>query len=95
MLFVCIIMHTPPNASSNTVNNTVIFIGIPAFLIMARPFDISNKYDTIIVGSDQVWRPKYTGGIEKYFLSFADNRIKKIAYSASFGTDKNEYSFYE
>ena len=23
----------------------VIFIGIPAFLIMARPFDISNKYD--------------------------------------------------
>ena len=45
MLFVCIIMHTPPNASSNTVNNTVIFIGIPAFLIMARPFDISNKYD--------------------------------------------------
>ena len=55
-------MHTPPNASSNTVNNTVIFIGIPAFLIMARPFDISNKYDTIIVGSDQVWRPKYTGG---------------------------------
>lgn len=38
-------MHTPPNASSNTVNNTVIFIGIPAFLIMARPFDISNKYD--------------------------------------------------
>ena len=35
MLFVCIIMHTPPNASSNTVNNTVIFIGIPAFLIMA------------------------------------------------------------
>lgn len=38
--------------------------------------DISNKYDTIIVGSDQVWRPKYTGGIEKYFLSFADNRIK-------------------
>lgn len=57
--------------------------------------DISNKYDTIIVGSDQVWRPKYTGGIEKYFLSFADNRIKKIAYSASFGTDKNEYSFYE
>ena len=37
-------MHTPPNASSNTVNNTVIFIGIPAFLIMARPFDISNKY---------------------------------------------------
>lgn len=43
--FVCIIMHTPPNASSNTVNNTVIFIGIPAFLIIARPFDISNKYD--------------------------------------------------
>ena len=45
MLFVCIIMHTPPNASSNTVNNTVIFIGIQAILIISRPFDISNKYN--------------------------------------------------
>lgn len=54
--------------------------------------DVNDKYDTIIVGSDQVWRPKYTCGIENYFLSFADDRIRKIAYSASFGTDKNEYS---
>lgn len=57
--------------------------------------DINDEYDAIIVGSDQVWRPKYTLGIKKYFLDFADDRIKKIAYAASFGTDENEYSFKE
>lgn len=57
--------------------------------------NINNEYDVIIVGSDQVWRPKYTLGIKKYFLDFADDRIKKIAYAVSFGTDENEYSFKE
>ena len=57
--------------------------------------NINSEYDVIIVGSDQVWRPKYTLGIKKYFLDFADDRVKKIAYAASFGTDENEYSFKE
>ncbi len=54
-----------------------------------------NDYDAIIVGSDQVWRPKYCrqGKIEHSFLDFAFNwNIKRIAYAASFGTDKWEYS---
>lgn len=54
--------------------------------------DINGNYDIVIVGSDQVWRPRYTKDITKYFLDFADNHIKKIAYAASFGTDENEYS---
>ena len=53
------------------------------------------EYDTIIVGSDQVWRPMYNTGygltIETSFLDFAKNdNIKRIAYGASFGTTEWE-----
>lgn len=49
--------------------------------------------DAIIVGSDQVWRPKYNYRIEDMFLKFAEKRsIKRIAYAASFGVDEWEYS---
>lgn len=49
--------------------------------------------DAIVVGSDQVWRPKYNYRIEDMFLKFAEKMpIKRIAYAASFGVDKWEYS---
>lgn len=55
--------------------------------------DINDKFDAVVVGSDQVWRPKYANGIEHNFLDFITNeRIKRIAYSISFGTDRNEYT---
>lgn len=49
-------------------------------------------FDTYIVGSDQVWRPKYSPGLKTYFLDFLkqDKKIKRIAYAASLGTDKWE-----
>jgi len=51
-------------------------------------------FDSIIVGSDQVWRIPYAyPDIQTYFLDFVKNKnILKIAYSASFGTDKIEFS---
>lgn len=54
-----------------------------------------HDYNAIIVGSDQIWRPIYfdnkTG---RTYLDFTkDWKIKRIAYAASFGTDKWEYSF--
>lgn len=53
-----------------------------------------GEYDAFIVGSDQVWRPKYFGNIEDAFLSFTKGwNVKRIAYSASFGTDQLEYSY--
>lgn len=53
----------------------------------------ADRYDAIVVGSDQVWRPRYFGKIEDAYLSFAKNyNIKRIAYAVSFGTDKWEYS---
>ena len=61
--------------------------------------DYSNikqgDFDAFVVGSDQVWRPKYFGQniISNAFLSFAkDWDVKRISYAASFGTEEWEYT---
>lgn len=52
-----------------------------------------NDFDAIIVGSDQVWRPKYNRNLKDMFLNFAQGwNIRRIAYAASFGTDEIEYT---
>lgn len=63
-------------------------------ILINNVLDINkNDFDAIIVGSDQVWRPKYIRNIEEFFLSFAkDWNIKRIAYAASFGVDYWEFS---
>lgn len=55
--------------------------------------DISETdYDCFVVGSDQVWRPAYFRNIENAYLKFTEGwKVKRIAYAASFGTDKWEY----
>lgn len=47
------------------------------------------KFNAFIVGSDQVWRPKYSPGIMTYFFDFLENKdnIIKFSYAASFGVD--------
>ena len=50
-------------------------------------------FDALIVGSDQVWRPMYNCYIEDCFLSFVSQmNLKRVAYAASFGTDKWEFT---
>lgn len=46
--------------------------------------------DAFIVGSDQVWNPSLTKSLDPliYFLSFVPSEKRKIAYAASFGTEK-------
>ena len=53
-----------------------------------------KRFDAIIVGSDQIWRPQYFfSKIENAYLDFAKEwEIKRIAYAASFGTEEWEYS---
>lgn len=49
--------------------------------------------DICLVGSDQVWRPKYNHYLEDMYLKFAKVfPAKRIAYAASFGVDEWEYS---
>ena len=55
----------------------------------------ADTFNSIIVGSDQVWRPIYFGEdhVDDAYLAFARGwNIKRIAYAASFGVDKWEYS---
>lgn len=79
----------------NVRKNTNLFIDryIHKYLTRSLSKKISKKFDSIIVGSDQVWRAKYVN-VEDYFLSFLeDEKIKRIAYAASFGVDNiSEYS---
>ena len=52
-----------------------------------------NNIQTLIVGSDQVWRPLYCKKITRSYFDFAKGLdIKRIAYAASFGVDTWEYS---
>lgn len=47
---------------------------------------VANKYDRIIVGSDQVWNTEITGDDRSFFLDFLDDDKKKFSYAASIGT---------
>lgn len=52
------------------------------------------KFDAYVVGSDQVWRPRYSPCITNYFLDFlsSDDCVKRVAYAASFGVAEWEFS---
>ena len=50
-----------------------------------------NRYDiqTIVVGSDQIWRPSVLNVLNNYFCSFAKGSgLKRISYAASFALDQ-------
>lgn len=53
-------------------------------------------YDAYVVGSDQCWRPCYNAFLSSMFLDFVQDKqvkqVKRIAYAASFGTDKWEFT---
>lgn len=51
-----------------------------------------GKFDIVIVGSDQVWRPDYGPQISNYFFDFVDDSVRKISYAASFGSDNPKYT---
>lgn len=58
-----------------------------------------DNYDTVIVGSDQNWRPANIAG-GYYTLEFVPDEINKVAYATSFGlnhivnSQKNKSSFF-
>lgn len=55
--------------------------------------DIVNLHlDTVICGSDQIWNPSITDGINPIFFSAIDGVKTKISYAASVGKDKFDTS---
>ena len=52
----------------------------------------NHRYDAVIVGSDQVWRPDYGPKIQDYFLyDLHSEETILISYAASFGVDNPNY----
>jgi hypothetical protein len=50
---------------------------------------ITDKYDYFICGSDQIWNPEITKGLDPvYFLDFVKSPEKKIAYAPSVALKK-------
>lgn len=61
---------------------------------MLAEYFLRKKFDAVVVGSDQVWRPAYSPNIFNFYLDFlqGQDNIIKVSYAASFGTDQWEYS---
>lgn len=61
-----------------------------------RRYFARNRFDAVIVGSDQVWRPRYSPLLETYFLDFLSAKqlaeMRCFAYAASFGVGHWELS---
>ena len=52
-----------------------------------------GDYDGFVVGSDQIWREHHFRPIENAYLDFTKAwNVRRVAYAASFGTDKWEYA---
>lgn len=49
--------------------------------------EAANHYDTVIMGSDQIWNPDLHQFDEGYFLSFPEVNARCVSYAASFGQD--------
>lgn len=74
------------------------YFGVDVITVYSRQevvdFVKSQAFDAFIVGSDQVWRPKYVPDIFHYYLDFVpkESKAKRIAFCPSFGTDVWEYN---
>ena len=81
-----------------------VFAGLVNFvnknMVMSEPINSTpqlkahyqqNQYQLVVVGSDQVWRPRYSPNIYNFFVDFIEPNDKAITYAASFGVDEWEY----
>lgn len=51
---------------------------------------IAREYDTIVVGSDQVWRSRMATDPAAFFLSYVPESTDRASYAASFGASEWE-----
>lgn len=58
---------------------------VRSFSDSQKLFKLSEGYDAVICGSDQVWNPNITAGDLSYFLNFCDDKTRRVAYAPSFG----------
>ncbi len=72
------------------------YIDLTRFLESEKEFEslADDGFGAWVVGSDQVWRPKYSPDLSNHYLGFLseNDTSVKISYAASFGVDHWEYS---
>lgn len=89
---------TPPERRQQEIPlrhfvNKYITLTEPRTRKFERDVVIKYAFDAIVVGSDQVWRPRYNYDVRDCFLKFAKGLpLRRMAYAASFGTDEWELS---
>ena len=49
---------------------------------------IKQNYETVVCGSDQIWNPAITGGVNSIYYGDIDGVEKRIAYAASIGKER-------
>ncbi len=86
-------------AKNNYCANTWHFVhnNIHEYFINGLKDIPKDRFDAIVVGSDQIWRPYFFhlhfGDMPDAFLRFAEQwNVKRISYAPSFGVEKWEYS---
>ena len=88
-------MGLKKSPQEDQVFNQVVFEQFRAIFLNRTPriqaerdfTDIAKGFDSVIVGSDQVWRPAYAKDTIAFFLGYVPKGIDRISYAASFGTE--------
>ncbi|CAM3644669.1 polysaccharide pyruvyl transferase family protein [Flavobacterium gelidilacus] len=79
-------LNTPGFYQKRFIKENINYVTVKQKL--TEEFDDKNDFYAYIVGSDQIWRPRYSPFLPNYYLDFVNNEKKvKVAYSASFGVD--------
>lgn len=47
---------------------------------------VAKGFDSVVVGSDQVWRPAFAKDTIAFFLGYVPKGVDRVSYAASFGT---------
>ena len=97
-----VVIRTWPNRNEDEIisqhTNRFIAENIKTTHLFKSETDFSTLknqgFDAYVVGSDQVWRPKYSPAIANHFLGFTnrEQNLKRLSYAASFGVDDWEYN---
>lgn len=81
--------------SRNTENFINKHIKTTEVIDLSKDKSIISKYkfDALVVGSDQCWRPKSGKRIQSFFLAnYTKENIRRISYAASLGVENWEYT---
>lgn len=88
-----------PIATAHTrrfLNNHLYLTDVRLGEASLKGYFLTNEFDAVVVGSDQVWRKGNSSDLRNYFLKFIESkRTLKVAYACSFGIGNLDYNVHE